>query len=34
MTDVTSDVILEKDIMVFLKNISAIEISLIGSSSV
>ena len=32
MTDVTSDVILEKDIMVILKNICAIEISLIGSS--
>ena len=34
MTDVTSDVISEKDIMVILKNICAIEISLIGSSSV
>lgn len=34
MTDVTSDVILEKDIMVILKNICAIEISLIGSPSV
>lgn len=34
MTDVTSDVILEKDIMVILKNICPIEISLIGSPSV
>ena len=34
MTDVTCDVILEKDVIVILKNICPIEISLMGSSSV